>query len=444
MTLPLKPKARERVEKARELITAEVTEDGYRHFQALRAAGVDIDSHGYRRAAEYALTHLYENRPFYAHFFSETIRISTFKTKTMEIRIKNARIELRYNPDFVALFSPAAGARAFQHEAGHVFGGHIKMYNRVPKKMWREPAFIWAKELAVNTLIRDIVDYFGFTIVPGDLSVDALEHKDWEYYYELLKENTQLPAPEFDAGGEWDQQNWTDCDNADIQAEVIKQTVGYALRKAEGDTRNPIQGYMPGDLVDRLRDLLKTKAVPFERLFRSYIGSQIKTGRRPTIMRLSKRRHVPPGHTFVRHLRAIWYQDDSGSMAREEMALGRSECHNAMLHSGVSILFQRFCGGLVGDMVDLDVAPFSECMRTGTGGTDFDCIVDHAHVIKPDLMLVATDGGASIPRRRPPCPIAWILTHDGAAPEWGTIIRLPSVPEIKRGYRAVVERWSPW
>ena len=443
MILPLKPESRERVDGW--TVEPEVTEGGYRYLRALRARGVDIDSHRYRRAAEHAFTHLYEHRPFYAHFFANTIRISTFGVRTMAVAIKNARIELLYNPDFVALFSPAAGARALQHEAGHVFGGHIKLHKRVPGDMLSDPAFTWAKELAVNTLIRDIIKYFDFTIVPQDLSVEAREHGDWEYYYDLLKENmSPLPAPRFEAGGEWDKQDWSACDNADIQGEVIRQAVGHALRKAEGDDRHPIRGYMPGALVDRLRDLLKTRAVPFERLFRAYVGSRIKMGRRPTVMRPSRRRNVPPGHTFVRHLRVVWYQDDSGSMAGEELALCRGECYNATLQSGVTILFQRFCHGLVGPLVDLDQASFSQCMDTATGGTSFEPIIDHAHDIRPDLVLVATDGGAPTPSRQPPCPIAWLLTHDGDAPEWGTIIRLPSIPDIKRGYRAVIERWAPW
>jgi predicted metal-dependent peptidase len=204
-----------------------------------------------------------------------------------------------------------------------------------------------------------------------------------------------------------------------------------------------MRGYIKGALADMIEARLKERSVPFERIVRAFVGGHLKIGHKSTPMRPSRRRHIPPGHTFARGLDILYACDDSGSMANEEVALGRSEMHHLTMISGVRVRFQRFCCGLVGELVDLDQADFSTVLQRGNGGTDFNAIIDLAHEIKPDLLLIMTDGQAPTPERRPPCPVGWILTHDGTSHPWGTLIRLPTVEDIRRGYRAVIERWAP-
>ena len=434
--------------------------------EALAEREVERGDDVYRHALEYSLMWLLEKRPFYSHMFCEVVRVETFKIPTLCVRIKDARIILSYNPDFLALNKPQANAVGLQHEMGHVIQGHTTLRRRLPKNVLESQAYTIALELAVNSLIQDIVDKLGFTVIPNDLlpvdGEDVEERQSWEYYYKLLLK-VMPPPPQGGGGGGGtgkdgqgqgegekklaqgqmdDHDGWADSDSADVQREVVKQTIAVAYQRAQRKGGS-MRGYMPGELVDMIEELLKDKSVPFERLFRAFVGSRLKVGRKPTLMRLSRRRHVPPGNTLTRTLRLIWYQDDSGSMGMEECALCRSELHNALRFGNVHILFQRFCYGLVGDLVDLERADFKSCLKRATGGTDFDAVIDHAHEQKPDLIIIATDGEAPTPTRKPPCPMAWVLTNDGTAHPWGTIIRMPTIEEIKNGYKAVIERWAP-
>ena len=121
----------------------------------------------------------------------------------------------------------------------------------------------------------------------------------------------------------------------------------------------------------------------------------------------------------------------------------RSEMVHLHRMTGVQVLFQRFTCGLTGELLDLDEVHFSKAMTRADGGTEFNEVIELAHKVKPDVLLIATDGRAPTPNNKPPCPMAWILTNGGQTHPWGMIIRLPTIDDIRNGYKAVVERWAP-
>ena len=301
------------------------------------------------------------------------------------------------------------------------------------------------------------------------------ERQTWEYYYRLLRDLqknnpeqfrkqiivvvSQRPQPggvpqpgdgegkgeegekgegrlTMDDHSHWDDE---DADSADIQEEVIKQTLQQAFVKAQ-QHETTMHGYMPGELIDRIQELLREKSVPFERIFRRFVGRHMTTSQRPTMIRLSRRRGVPPGKTRVRGLKVLWAQDDSGSVPAEGRALCRSELWHANQDSNVTIFFQRFTHGLVGPLLNLDEVDFKEVQKEYCGGTEFQAICDLAVELDVDLLLIGTDGHAPTPVQ-PKVPVGWILTHDGEEHPWGMTIRLPTVEEIKKGYKAKVTRW---
>lgn len=428
-----------------------------RYDQELAARGIDRGSSLYRNNFEYALLWLRQNRPFYNHMFADVIRRETFDVDTLAVRIAQARIEMMYNPDFVSLHTVKENVGFIQHEMGHVIHNHLPLKKKMSIAQALDPATNLALDLAVDTLIQGEGEQPEWVILPGDLVDEngdtALERKSWAYYKRLLRDHDQnldkvrlRPGNgegqrlTMDDHGTWTQEG---TDPATAQAEVIRQTVSFAFSRARGqEHKSPMRGYMSGELIKYIEDLLREKSVPFERLFRSIIGSHIKIGRKPTMLRLSRRRGVPPGTKMERRLHVLWAQDDSGSMNDDEVALCRSEMVHAHRMNGVKVDFQRFCHGLVGPLLDLDVVNFKEAMTRASGGTDFDAVIDQAHEMRPDLLIIGTDGGAPTPRRRPPCPCVWILTNGGRSHPWGTVVRLPTREEIKTGYRAVIERWG--
>lgn len=487
------------VEKVKELVQKRRL---HTYDAELEARGIDRDSDEYRNAFSYALMWLLDKRPFYGYMFDEIVRRESMEIDTLCVLIRNGRIEMWYNPDFLAIHKLSHNVGFLQHEMGHVAHGHLQMQKRLPPDVLRDRVFAVAIDLAVDSLIQNEGDQPPWVLLPSMLRVpdpskpedqwtNFKERQTWEYYYRMLKDMqekfpdqfqkqvvmvvTQRPQsgqPQGGSGESGDQEGgqgqgeegqgqgedqlpgqrnpWSkddhrawelqDTDNADMQEEVVKQTLKAAYDKASRHEKNQMRGYMPGELLAMIEELFKEKAVPFERVFRAFVGSHLQIGKRHTMVKLSRRRKVPPGHTFERRLVVLFALDDSGSVGDEEAALMRSELHHASQMSGVTILVQRFTFGLNGPLVNLDEADFKRVQDRYSGGTDFEAVTKLADEITPDLLLIGTDGYAPTPTK-PKCPVGWILTHNGQEHPWGMTIRMPSVDEIKRGYKASIERW---
>jgi predicted metal-dependent peptidase len=485
-------------EKVKELITS-----GRRHTYDAELAkrGIDRLDDEYLRAFEYALVWLYEHRPFYAFMFDEIVRKETFDIDTLCVTIRQGRIEMWYNPDFLAIHNLRENVGFLQHEMGHIAHEHLLMQKDIPVHVRASHIFAIAIDLAVDSLIQSEGDQPPWVLLPSMLRIPDddkpeeewatfKERQTWDYYYRLLKDMEENFPQQFQqqvvmvamgrpqsgppqaGGGKGEQQegedgekqegkgekgedegkghgrltmddhsHWNDgeADSPDIQEEVIKQTVKQAFTKAES-AETSMHGYMSGELIARIQELLREKSVPFERVFRRFVGRHMTTTQRPTMIRVSRRRKVPPGKTTEKTLRILWAQDDSGSVPPEARALCRSELWHAIQDTNVEVLFQRFTYGLAGPLLDLRKVDFKEAQREYDGGTDFQAVCDLAEELDVDLLLIATDGFAPTPKK-PKVPMGWILTHDGREHPWGMVIRLPTVADIKKGYKAKIERW---
>jgi predicted metal-dependent peptidase len=488
----------EDVEKIKELITS-----GRRHtYDAeLKKRDIDRDDEQYSRAFEYALVWLYEHRPYYAFMFDEIVRKETFDIDTLCVTIRQGRIEMWYNPDFLAIHNLKNNVGFLQHEMGHVSHNHLLMQKDIPVHVRGAHIFALAIDLAVDSLIQSEGDQPPWVLLPSMLRIpdddkpeeeweSFKERQTWEYYNRLLRDmednspeqfqkqvvmvvmgRPQSGPPQPGSGGEPqegegegetedgegdgdgdekegqgrltmdDHSRWNDeeADSQDIQEEVIKQTIKQAFAKAENaDTK--MNGYMPSELINRIQELLREKSVPFERVFRRFVGRHLTTTQRPTMIRMSRRRGVPPGKTQERTLRILWAQDDSGSVAPEARALCRSELWHAIQDTNVEVYFQRFTYGLAGPLLNLRQVDFKEARKEYDGGTDFQAVCDLADELDVDLLHIATDGFAGTPKK-PKAPMGWILTHNGQEHPFGMVIRLPTVADIKKGYKAKIERW---
>lgn len=452
----------------------------------LAARGITRESERWRNSFDQAMSFLYEKRPFYAYLFFDVMRRSTFAIDTLCVIVIRGRIELWYNPDFVAIHTLRENAGFLQHEAGHLIHGHLTMQRRIRQSERQDPVFGVAVDLAVDSLVQNPGDQPKWVLMPSMMRIpdpnkppekweNVPERRSWRYYFELLRELRGNHPQQFQQqviaivggrpgadgrGGEGDEDGegeggdqqprltmddhsgWdnADKDEADGNEEVVRQAVRQAMNRAESKG-GTMAGYMNGELIDKLRELTREKTVPFERIFRRFVGSHTKMSRRPTMAKISRRRKVPPGLTRDRALRILWAQDDSGSVPVEARALCRGELWNANRDENTTILFQRFTYGLSGPLLNLDEVPFEKVMHQANGGTDFQAVCDQADELGVDLLIIATDGYAPTPRK-PRTPVGWVLTNCGQEHPWGMTIRLPTVEEIRRGRKAVVERWS--
>lgn len=449
---------------------SEVRDRGYYYDRELVKKNIGREESGYVHAFSFALIWLLKNRPFYAYMFNDIVRRCTHDVPTLGIGVKDGRIVIGYNPDFMAIHTLKQNVGFLQHEIGHLLQGHLGIKKHESVEDAHDPLLPTAVDLAVDTLLQDPGTQPPWVLLPRDVLVPepgvekekwkpAIERRTWKYYLEVLRrgreeglsaalrgllsrfpvadgQESDEPRASFDDHGAWD-----DSDDHEIVKEVVRQAVITAKAAAEKHGKSSMRGYMPGELMNMIDELMKESSVPFERFLRAYIGSRLSVRRRATFHRLSRRRRVPPGQTLERSLRVLWAADDSGSVSDEEAALLRNELFHACRQYNMSVVFQRFCHGLVGPLVDLDRVDFKHVTQRASGGTDFEAVIELAERLRPDVLFIATDGQAPTPSRRPPCPVAWILTHDGESHPWGTVIRLPAKAEILGGRKAAIERW---
>lgn len=446
---------------------AQVLGSGRRHTyeKELEKKGVERDDPRYHNSFNYALAYLLDHRPFYGFMFSDIVRRETFDIPTLCVTVRNARIEMWYNPDFLALHGLMHNVGFLQHEMGHVIHGHLALFDKVPKEVTSDPLFGLAIDLAVDTLVQDEKDQPDWVLLPSRLRIpnedvpedqwpSFPERATWETYFKLLRDMREQHPEQFKKqvvvvmGGRPDGSDsltrdehgpWSESDPREIMDEVVRQTVRAAYNKAE-TASTKMHGYMNSALINRIQELMRTKSVPFERVFRAFVGTHVKVGKRASMIKLSRRRRLPPGRTFERNLRVLWAQDDSGSVPPEARALCRSELWHANQDSNTTILFQRFTVDLAGPLLNLDEVNFKEVQKEYDGGTSFQDVCDLADDLGVDLLLIATDGYAPTPRK-PRTPVGWILTSDGKPHPWGMTIRMPTVAEIKLGHKAAIERW---
>lgn len=459
----------------------------FTYERELKKLGVERDDKKYLSAMEWAMIWLYEKRPFYAYCFEEVIRQMTFEVPTLAIGVRGGRIYLMANPDFLAIHVLRHNVGFLQHEIGHLVHGHVAEGAK-RKELFRDPLVNIAMDLAVDSSIQSEGDQPDWVLLPSKLRIPEKgvpedkwknfpERATWEQYYDLLKQMQEKfpqsfkqqvkikivmrPSPDQGSGGEGDGEGdlenfddhsqWGDSskgDGPETTEHVIKLMVRQAYDKAQQQKGGRLAGYLPGNVIEKIEELLKAHAVPFDRLLRMFVGQQIKVGRKPTVIKLSRRRGVPPGRTFERKLTVLWLRDTSGSMPSQELALAYNELYSLAQDSNVTVLVQDFDHGLQGEMFEInsrcDVRAKAKEVR-GRGGTDFMIPVKLAEKLKPDVALIFTDGYAPWPDKPPRgVPFGWIITHDGVDADsvpWGMVIKMPSKQEIEKGFKARVARW---
>lgn len=475
--------------------------------EEMREQGIEPGDPRHRRSFEWAMMWLMQNRPYYAYVFHGVVRRRTHAIDTLCVTVRNGRIELWYNPDFLAIHNLRHNVGFLQHEAGHLIHGHLEVGRKAGPSFFADPINNIAMDLSVDSSIQDPEDQPDWVLLPSKLRipVDGVpedkwqsfpERATWETYRDLLRQmRDQFPQqyqkqvilvvgqrPRSDAqmgdgdgsGGEGredgDGKGTRDVDgdpmdgngaggrqdgtvddhrawimNDSDESDTIEDVVKYALRESylkDEANGGRMRGYMHGDVVAMIEEKIREKAVPFERILRKFVGSHIKVGRKPCMIRLSRRRKVPPGNTFQRQLLILWARDTSGSMSDEELILAYNELHGLAQSSNVRVMAQDFDHGLQGELIDLNAFSLDKAREVkGRGGTDFEEVTKLANDVRPDVLLIFTDGYAPTPTR-PNCPVGWILTSGGQEHPWGMTIRMPTIDEIRTGRKAIVERWQ--
>jgi len=349
---------------------------------------------------------------------------------TMGVTIKDARITMYYNEDFVMSLSDPELRYIITHEVYHLILHHCT--KRASEDIEQARLFNIAADLAVNSLIpisadrKPPVDEEGKKIgcFPSDCQFGFEEKLSMEQYLQLLRDKNgegkgqgkegQNPN-RFDDHSEWDE--------SEVADQMVKDKVEQLSRSERA------WGKMSSDVQAIIMAAQKSQ-VPWTKILRHYFGHLISSERIGTFKK-PNRRYPYPYHGSVpknidKKLVAI---DTSGSVRDQELSQFLAEVNKLSEVQPVDVM-----------LFDWDItqepAPFDRKKRSydfkGRGGTNFHPVMELAEKRRYSSLIILTDGEAlAPPRPKYVKDIIWVLCGTSNPPvEWGKRVRV----ENKIGY----------
>ena len=387
--------------------------------------------------------------PFFNHLLSGIVRVVTEKIPTAAVSFSGNKTQLLVNEQFFIkeLRSQTNRVAVVKHEALHLLFKHLF---RMDLEKYERPLFNIAADLVVNQFIGSwkLPDSAVTMSTFPDLGLEANQTVEW--YYERLKDlqdsgsgggNGSSSAPRsaealskiLGKPNHSDHRFWGTP--KDIEEQVHAGAAETELERLiiQARERTPVKdhGTIPGvinDLIDSMIESRKPK-VDWRRVLRIFASTSRRTYIFSTIHRVSKRYGTRPG-IKVKHLQKIAVAiDTSGSVSDSDLSKFFAEI-DAMYRQGAEI-----------KVIECD----AEVQRTynynghlptevaGRGGTVFNPVfafLRSNRLTRYDGCIYLTDGNASEPTIRPPCPLLWVITANGTTGDhlkFGRIIKLPQV-----------------
>lgn len=199
--------------------------------------------------------------------------------------------------------------------------------------------------------------------------------------------------------------------------EETRMTVQNALSSAMDEAiRQYGEGSVPASIRNMLQEALKPAKVNWRKILTNYIGRKISFERSSTRKRPNRRLGlVAPGKTSKQGPKTLFAVDCSGSVSDEEYLEIMGEIKEALKN------FPEKC-----EMLFFDWTVFKEKIKLNSmkkvprrplqGGTSFQPVIDYAKEMKPDLLIILTDGEAPTPTK-PGFPVLWVILGGRDNPE---------------------------
>jgi predicted metal-dependent peptidase len=225
-----------------------------------------------------------------------------------------------------------------------------------------------------------------------------------------------------------------DLDLSDIldAGDVGKDIVAENVRNAASEAKN--RGVNPGNLFENvLAPLIYKPPISWKAIFRRFVASARSVHARKTY---SKNRRRKPlygagpsrdilfkGKTRIPSWKVLFALDTSGSMSKTDIL----ECLStlqAMMQSSVELTVTVIeADTKIHKIYELESDTDIQLEVRGRGGTTFDESFAYAkEVLRPDLLIYATDGYAPLPHpnsRIPADQVLWLVTSQGCMPGFG-------------------------
>lgn len=364
---------------------------------------------------------------FYASLLSQMTRVVDKKTPTMHVEIKNGRVEMHYNPDFLDPQPMKQSKALLEHECLHIVMEHFARFKDKDTDITKV-----ATDLAINQMINNM---------PSDaMTIEALwgpnanvrRNEAADYYYELINKDQKMkqkvkdmmgeggcngkcrpdpngkPDPNAEphphsCGNDFSKDDGSSGVDQELQKEVIKQMVKEAAETARK------QGHIPAGVEQYLEELFKVPEVGWRQLLRKFVANSIKAGHKASWKKPSRRYgETQKGRVSDRTVSLVVAIDTSGSIDDEMLNCFISEiraiqsCYKSDIHMiECDAEVQKYYKLTRHGKVDRNVK--------GRGGTDFRPVFTFVKQknIRCDALIFLTDLEGSFPDKKPPYPVVW-------------------------------------
>ncbi len=406
--------------------------------------------------------------PFYGYTIQGLRRDISDKIDTLAVEAIGNFIYLRINP----YFWNWAGQNGIQtqmdllrHEVGHLIREHLfRRGNRV-SELWN---------IAADATINQwLVNLPKGCIYPETLNLPRDQTAEW-YYDQLLEKQQQQqqqgsgqgdqdgqsddnkddqqdsdggqqgegePDDEQDGGGggdgeqdgdqesdgqgqgglpdlsdHWhcDGHNWGTKDIEDSDPYYVQEEVKRLIEQSLERAIHEAPGTVPGNLIAQIEEALH-KPKPWKRILRQFIDNATNQFKVPTRSRPNRRTGlINPGRRREFELKILCGYDTSASVVDEQLNQFMAEMDKIAEHSELH--------GCEFDTVCHDVYKWDKNRKPevkGRGGTDLNVPFAVAEDIKPDCLIIFTDGDGPIPEKKPRYPVLWVYTKRHTEAPWG-------------------------
>jgi predicted metal-dependent peptidase len=356
---------------------------------------------------------------------------------TMGVTIKDAKLILFYNLDFVNTLTDPELRFVLTHEIYHVVLHHCCV--RLPERKEDRKLYNIAADLAINCLISDDPcrhmpkekdgDRKGKNVGlrPTQEPYNFPDKQSMEQYVLLLHEMKDQGKDIGDGEGNGDGQDGSgSLDNhdgwSDADAEIVKQEIRNKIE--ELSKRQNGWGNIPGD-VQQIIQAAQKSSVRWWKYLRHYLGNLVTSKVESTFKKPHRRYGYPYCGTKRLHTdRKLVAIDTSGSISTDDLSHFLAEVNKLAELQPVDLVM--FDHAVQGKIMPFDRKRVSFDFK-GRGGTAFTPVIELADQRRYQSLIILTDGCAEAP----PKPhhvkdVLWVLTEEEYKPpvDWGQRVHI--------------------
>lgn len=337
--------------------------------------------------------------PFYAQMLYQCAIEMTEEVGTISVREEDGCVYIIYSEKWVNSITPDQVVEAIKHVLSHLIFGHLTSEqfkdNKDDKKLEL------AEDLAVNTTLVQKNLPEGFE-TPGDYKLEG-DLSTYEYYGQLPE---QAKKQQCKGQGSCARGCTGNCgthgdgnkkgDNHDFMTSTVsksqmqnqvKQMVQQAYKKS-GDRMPSNTG---NGISQLMHFLLQPSEIPWHVILRNFVSFSSKIRREPTWKRPNRRFGEDfQGKKKIQSLHIFVAIDESGSVADKEWEQFVSEIDSIHKSKLATITICKFTAEVekVYEFTNIE-----EVMQERFyGGTNFQCFFNLAEEMRPDCVIVLTDG----------------------------------------------------